>query len=459
MRPVKMNPRTGLPSGAHRKPRRYPTFSAIVASAAVVGLLVLAILPNTLAATTEETIDLGEASSFAVLAGSGITTTGITSISGTLGGDLGSSPTPSLTDAGTLTTTGTIYLAVTQEVVSAKESLLVAYEDAVSRKNPTEITVDLGGHTLTPGVYNAGTSIGITGNLKLDAQGDPDAVFILQAGSTLTTATNSTIELVDGAQAANVFWQVGSSATLGTYSIFAGHILAQTSITATTGVVIHGALMALDGAVTMDTNTILNDAALEPEVEPTPEPTQEPTQEPTEEPTEEPTQEPTPEPTVEPTEEPTQEPTQEPAPEPTVEPTEEPTQEPTQEPSPQPTAEPTVEPTPEPTQEPIPEPTVTPTVEPTPEPTQEPIPEPTVTPTVEPTMEPTPEPTPEPTVEPTAEPTPEPTPEESEQSEPEATTAPGGRLPDTGSTRWIYALVLSLLVLTAGIGLLVIRRR
>ena len=95
--------------------------------------------------------------------------------------------------------------------------------------------LDLGGHTLTSGVYHFSSSAQLTGGLTLDAQSNPNAVFIFQMGSTLTTASGSSVILANGANAANIFWQVGSSATLGTTSAFKGNILALTSITLNTG--------------------------------------------------------------------------------------------------------------------------------------------------------------------------------------------------------------------------------
>ena len=124
------------------------------------------------------------------------------------------------------------------------------------------------------GVYNSASSLGLTGTLTLDAENNPDAVFIFQAGSTLTTASSSVVAMINGAQACNVFWQVGSSATFGTASDFTGHVFALTSITATTGATFHGQLLARNGAVTLDTNTIVNDKCEEaPVVTPSPTPT------------------------------------------------------------------------------------------------------------------------------------------------------------------------------------------
>lgn len=209
-------------------------------------------------------VDLGSASSFGILAGSTITNTGSTTLNGSAGGDIGlypgDDPTilifPGQVD---VTLSGTVHLfdAAAQQ---AKADLLIAYNDAASRISDETISADLGGRTLTPGVYTSASSIGITGILTLDGGNDPNAVFIFQAGSTLTTASNSEIRLINDAQACNVFWQVGSSATLGTDSVFVGDLLVTESITETTRVRIDGQLLALNGAVTLDTNVIRNDA-------------------------------------------------------------------------------------------------------------------------------------------------------------------------------------------------------
>lgn len=198
-------------------------------------------------------VDLGTASSFAVLAGAGITITGPTTITG----DIGTHPTASITGLENLTLNGVNHAddAVT---VQAKSDLVVAYDDAAGR-SPDVIYVDgfdLVGLTLTPGVYNSPSSLFLSGTLTLDAQGNPDAVWIFQAGSTLITASDSTVNLINGADACDVFWQVGSSATLGTDSYFVGSILALTSITLTTGAEVDGRVLARNGAVTLDSNTI-----------------------------------------------------------------------------------------------------------------------------------------------------------------------------------------------------------
>jgi RNA polymerase sigma factor (sigma-70 family) len=200
-------------------------------------------------------IPLGASSSFGVVAGSGVTNTGATALTG----DIGSFPTLAITGLATLALTGVNQAggAVSQ---LAKNDLATAY-NAVAARTPTEaITADLGGRTLAPGVYRSASSIGLTGALTLDGHGNPDAVFVFQAGSTLTTASASQVVLVNGARSCNVFWQVGSSATLGTGSTFRGSILALTSITVTTGVTIDGRVLARNGAVTLDSDLITRSA-------------------------------------------------------------------------------------------------------------------------------------------------------------------------------------------------------
>jgi hypothetical protein len=212
-------------------------------------------LPQSKAALT-----LGSAASFGVLGATTVTSTGSTVVNG----DVGLYP-------GALTSitgfyppgivNGTIYAADTV-AQKAQADALTAYGNAAGQ-TPTvsygSANEDLGGLTLAPGVYNDSTSFGITGTLTLDAHGNPNAVWIFQAGSTLTTASGpdkSSVVLINGAQACHVFWQVGSSATIGTYSDFAGTILASVSITADTGATVDGRLLALNGAVTLDDNLI-----------------------------------------------------------------------------------------------------------------------------------------------------------------------------------------------------------
>ena len=228
-----------------------------VIATAVVAIVAL-IIPA-ISNAAQPTVNLGSTSNFAVLAGSGITNTGPTTVSGTAGGDMGSDPTPAFTGDTLVTTTGTKYTAPSAVVTAAKTALITAYDDAAGRTPATTVTADLGGQTLVGGVYNAAAAMALTGTLILDGQNNPDAVWIFQAGSTLTTASSSVVQLINGAQPCHVFWQVGSSATFGTSSDFTGHVLALTSITATTGATFKGQLLARNGAVTLDTNTITND--------------------------------------------------------------------------------------------------------------------------------------------------------------------------------------------------------
>jgi hypothetical protein len=233
--------------GGRRLRSRTAGATALVALFAA-GLLVTLVVG---AAAAVKAVPLGTASSFAVLAGAGITNTGPTTVKG----DLGTFPTTTMTGTASLTISGTNHAgdAVTQ---GAKTDLVTAYNAAAGEGPTSPIAADLGGQTLKPGVYNSASAIGLTGTLTLDARGNPNAAFVFQAGSTLTTASASQVKLVNGAQACNVYWQVGSSATLGTGSSFRGTILALTSITLTTGATVDGRVLARNGAVTLDTNRI-----------------------------------------------------------------------------------------------------------------------------------------------------------------------------------------------------------
>jgi hypothetical protein len=145
--------------------------------------------------------------------------------------------------------------------MAAQGALTTAYNNAAGAAGGAVLSADIGGQTLPSGVYrttSAQPSLGITGNLTLDGGGDPNAVWIFQVVSTLNTAAgNSNIILIGSAQSQNVFWQVGSSATLGTNTIFQGTIMVQASVTLTTGATLNGRALARSGAVTMDTNTVV----------------------------------------------------------------------------------------------------------------------------------------------------------------------------------------------------------
>jgi hypothetical protein len=215
-----------------------------------------AMLGSTAFATTagaaQATVGLGTASSFAVLAGSGITNTGATTITG----DVGTFPTPAETGFGSITLKG-VNDAGNSVTQGAKHDLVTAYNDATGRKPVSTIPTELGGSTLSGGVYDsAAGTFGITGTLTLNGKGDATTVFIFDAASTFITASSSKIVLENGAQACNVFWVVGSSETLGTNSSLVGTTLALTSITLDTGARVSGRELARNGAVTMDANTI-----------------------------------------------------------------------------------------------------------------------------------------------------------------------------------------------------------
>jgi len=196
------------------------------------------------------TVGLGTAGSFSVLAGSTVTNTGPT----TMFGDLGLSPGSSVTGAPHVLGQSHVDDAV---AIGAKNALTTAYNDAASRPTSGSAGTDLAGQTFLPGVRTASSALLLSaGTVTLDAQGDPNAVFIFQVGSKLVTGSNTSVSLINGAQACNVFWQIGSSATLGTGTQFVGTVMAAATITARTAATIHGRLLAQTGAVNLDTNTI-----------------------------------------------------------------------------------------------------------------------------------------------------------------------------------------------------------
>jgi LPXTG-motif cell wall-anchored protein len=289
---------------SHAKTSRAPFLQtkAMVAFSLAGGFFLVAIslsIPMPVSGTETE-IDLGAASSFAVLAGSGITNTGATTATGSAA-DFGSAPTVAFTGVDQVSTTGIKYTSLDPAVTAAQEARLLAYNDAASRTPVTTIDTELGGTTVRPGIYNSlSGTFEITGTLFLDAGDDPNPVWIFQTATTLVTATYSKVEFIANGDSCDVTWQVGSSATLQVGSEFIGNILAQTSISAVSGATIHGSLLA-GTAVTLDSNKFVGESCAD--------------QQPTQEPTEQLTQEPTEQPTQEPTEQPTQEHTDSPSPE------------------------------------------------------------------------------------------------------------------------------------------------
>ncbi|MEX1044121.1 MAG: ice-binding family protein, partial [Acidimicrobiia bacterium] len=209
----------------------------------------LLMITSVASAVIVPTVNLGTADDFSVLGGSAVTNTG----SSTLEGAVGVSPGTSITGfpPGVAGSTATATVAAQGQTDST-----AAYLDAKNRTGAVVTAADLGGVTLIGGVYSASAKgpLSLTGTLTLDGEGNPNSVWIFQTDSTLTTASGSIVSLINGAQPCNVFWQVGSSATIGTSTDFVGNILALAAITVTTGADVQGRALAQNEAVTLDTN-------------------------------------------------------------------------------------------------------------------------------------------------------------------------------------------------------------
>jgi ice-binding like protein len=267
---------------------------ALAVSASLALTLAIGLLGTgrTVSAAGPSPVGLGTAAAFAVLAGTpAVTNTGATTITG----DLGIHPAAAVTGFPPGIVNGTIH-AADAVALQAKNDLVSAYVDAAGRP-ATATHGTLGGLTLVGGVYNAGgVTLGLTGTLTLDGQNDPSSVWIFQATSDLITASSSSVSFINGAQPCNVFWQVTSSATLGSGSTFGGTILALTSITMNSGVSVNGRALARNGdvtlindAITRSTCAVAATATPAPTVTPTAAPTVAPTVAPTAAPTVAPT--------------------------------------------------------------------------------------------------------------------------------------------------------------------------
>ncbi|HEY0259773.1 MAG TPA: ice-binding family protein [Lacisediminihabitans sp.] len=240
-------------------PRRWRVILPVTAIAGMTALVVLGSAgPASAAGSTQAAVGLGTADSYEVLAGSTVTNTGATTVEN---GDVGLSPGTAVTGFPPGVIANGVIHAADAQAQQAQADLTTAYNDAAGRSPDESGIIDLAGRTLVPGVYS-GNALALNGTVTLD--GSASSVFIFQAASTLITASASTVAFTGGANSCNVFWQVGSSATLGTGSTFAGTIMALTSITANTNATIDGRLLARNGAVTLDSDVITRPASCGP---------------------------------------------------------------------------------------------------------------------------------------------------------------------------------------------------
>jgi hypothetical protein len=212
-----------------------------------------AVLIGWVAPLQAQTVDLGTAENFTVLGASAVSNTGPSVVTGDLGISPGEASSVTGFPPGIIDGDTHFGDAV---ALQAQDDVTTAYVELAGRACDEVISADLAGMTLTPGVYCAATSMGLTGTLTLDAQGNAAAEFIFQMGSTLTTGSASAVEVINSADACNVYWQVGSSATLGTGTDFVGNILALESITLNTDASLSGRTLARTAAVTLDSNAV-----------------------------------------------------------------------------------------------------------------------------------------------------------------------------------------------------------
>lgn len=269
---------------------------------ATLGLAVAALVLPTVGLAAAQAPDLGKAAGYALVANTTITNTGVTLIDGNL-----ALVGPSVTGFGPGVITGRSDIG-NAAASKADADVLASHHDATGAAPVTEMAGDLGGKTLLPGVYHFGVAATLHGTLTLDGQGKTNPLFIFQIGSTLTTGTAARVVLTDGAAGCAVFWAVGSSATIGTATSLQGNLMALVSITMNTGASIGvgggrngGRAFAQNGAITLDTNTVIppSGSCAAPAPTPVPTPTRRPTPTPSATPVSTPT--PTPTPTAPPT--------------------------------------------------------------------------------------------------------------------------------------------------------------
>ncbi|WP_375474874.1 ice-binding family protein [uncultured Jatrophihabitans sp.] len=242
---------------------RFPRHRSIMAAAMLTSLVAIGVSWAQPASAATGTVNLATSAEYSVLAGQGVTNTGAS----TLNADLGSSPAPAsyVTGFPPGIVGGSQHFA-DGPALQAQSDLTTAYNDAAGRPVTANVPGDIANRTVVAGVYKASTSLGLSGALTLNGQHDPSSVFIFQVPTALTTASASSVNLINGAQACHVFWQIGSSATLGTSSVFRGTIMALQSISMNNGVQVQGRALARNGSVTLinDTFTSARCAATPP---------------------------------------------------------------------------------------------------------------------------------------------------------------------------------------------------
>lgn len=243
---------------------RQPVVAALASVGVIAGAVLLMSQPAS--AGIVPTVNLATSGNYSVLGATTVTNTNLSVI----GQSVGLSPGPSIVGfpPGIVLPPGTIQNA-DAVTLQAQNDLTTAYNDAANRITEFPNTnADLVGLTLAPGVYSAASKapLGLTGELVLDGQGNQNAVFIFQTDSTLITGSASSIRVINGASECNIFWQVGSSATLGSGSTFVGNILALTSVSVNNSVTVHGRALAQTGAVTLD-NDVFTQPSCTPSTE------------------------------------------------------------------------------------------------------------------------------------------------------------------------------------------------